>query len=164
MKQQKVVKKLDKFFEENSQILERIAIYEIAGGYCAFKDYNICKEAGEWKVTKNNNPCGTFNTVKNAMSWCIADKYSQTKLRDEISELVNKRHSVAIDLDVRSKIAKKLSKNNTSIEDKVQSRRYQLDAIDFRLDKCSNLAKYWQIQGFIYETARSGRTSPYRTN
>jgi hypothetical protein len=56
------------------------------------------------------------------------------------------------------------SARREAVHSKIDSRKYRLRCIAEQLDKCINLAKYWQIRGFNNETARTGRTPPHRTN
>ena len=157
--------KLDILINDEYQKLEKIAIYPVDGGYSVFKDYVILDTDGQISLNKNNQNRGEFSSIKTALSWCIADKYGQTTLREEIEKLEQKRFLLAADLDTRSKLAKKITRNSTciGINAKLETRKYKLAQLDFQLDKCSNLAKYWQIRGFINETARPGRTPSHRT-
>jgi hypothetical protein len=67
------------------------------------------------------------------------------------------------DLAVRTALAERM-RDRTFVEAKIDTKRCRLQQLDFRLDKCVNLAKYWQTQGFNNETVRTGRTPSKRTS
>lgn len=137
------------------------------GSYSVFGQFVITPQnANECIVTKHNTLCGEFTSVKSALSWCIAEKHKQYSLSNSILLLETKRIRLLGDLNVRSGLMKKIkdSQHRSMVELKLQARKDRLKLLEDELTKCINLAKYWQIQGFNNETARTGRTTSQRTN
>lgn len=109
------------------------------------------------------NAVGEFTSPRLAVAWCIADKHNQQRLKEDIQRLDRQKSMLIADLSVRSALADRMQ-DRSLIEDKIDTKRLRLRQIDFRLDKCVNLAKYWQTQGFNNETVRTGRTPSKRTS
>lgn len=114
-------------------------------------------------LEKHGNVVGEFTSSRLAVAWCIADKYNQQRLREDIQRLDRQKSMLVGDLSVRSALADRM-RDRSFVEAKIDTKRLRLRQIDFRLDKCVNLAKYWQTQGFNNETVRTGRTSSKRTS
>jgi hypothetical protein len=123
-------------------------------------------EEGAIKVFKNESAQAVFSSVKTALSWCVSDKYSQRRLRDEIERLDAKKMLLQADLAVRSASLGKGTKRELRAiaEDKINERKYRLKRLDLQLAKCINLAKYWQLRGFNNETSRTGQQPSHRTS
>lgn len=168
IKSQKFLKRLQQLAEEEFPSLQQnILISTGNNSYEAFGNYLIESRApGAFLVSKNSVPQGEFTSTRSALSWCIADKYNQMSLRDEILILEKKKIQLSADLHVRSALVTKFKDYSmrSTADVKLSARRDRLSQINFQLDKCVNLAKYWQIRGFNNETARPGRTPTYRTN
>ena len=165
---QKVLNHLQRLAEEEFPSLQQNILipvenncYEVFGNYLIKLTHNSA-----FLVHKNNVPCGEFSSTRSALSWCIADKYNQLSLRDEILVLDSRKIMLAADLFVRSTLVAGFKNYTTrsAADGKISARRDRLSQVIIRLDKCVNLAKYWQIRGFNNETARPGRTPTNRTN
>ena len=160
MKRQQAIQRLEQIIEQDLCDLEKTIILADGKRYLVFGKYRIEPEGDIWIVIKNTLKVGEFGEVRSAMSWCIADKYHQHGLRENISRLEKHRLMLKSDIKVRSG----LKINSEAVAMKIETRRYRLQQIDFQLDKCINQAKYWQIRGFNNETQRTGRTASHRTN
>lgn len=168
IKNQKVLNRLQRFAEEEFPSLQQNILIPVENNsYEAFGNYLIKPSGtGTFLVDKMTVPCGEFSSTRSALSWCIADKYNQLGLRDKILVLESKKIMLTADLFVRSTLAAGF-KNYTirsAADTKISAKRDRLSQLNFQLDKCVNLAKYWQIRGFNNETARPGRTPTNRTN
>lgn len=167
MKKQQAINKLLNLVKDDIPQLEKNSIIPQDSGYLAFGKYHISPPVdGIVTVHKQTQLCGEFNNVKTALSWCIADKFRQFKLADQILQLEKQIIMVVADLHVRSTLASRFKTpgQRSATEPKLSARRYRLTQLNHHLDKCVNLAKYWQIRGFNNETARTGRQASYRTN
>ena len=162
MKRQQALKRLEEILEQDLNDLEKTIILADGKRYLVFGCYRIepTDFADVWVVLKHQQEIGEFSEVRSALSWCIADKYNQYHLRENISRLEKHKLLLKADLKVRSG----LKSGSDAVATKINTRRYRLQQIDFQLDKCINLAKYWQIRGFNNETQRIGRTTSHRTN
>ena len=164
MKRQQALERLERIIEQDLPTLERNAIIPQDSGYLAFGRYHIQEIDDVYEVTKYSNVCGHFTSLRGAISWCIADKYNQHRLRWDIHRLEKHKLMVQSDFKTRSALARRSKKPHDGLDAKPETRQYQLAQIDFQLDKCINQAKYWQIRGFNNETQRTGRTPSHRTN
>ena len=160
MKRQQAIRRLEEIIERDLNDLEKNVIVADGKRYLVFGRYEIEPANGAWTVIKYRTLVGEFSSVRSAMSWCIADKYNQHSLRENIRRIDS--HKLLLEADIRARSAIKASGEARHV--KIDTRRYRLQQLDFQLDKCINLAKYWQIRGFNNETQRTGRTPSHRTN
>jgi hypothetical protein len=146
--------------------LEKNIIFPDGTGHSVFGTYFIQKEQNTFVVYKQQQVKDSFSSTKTALSWCIADKYNQHALRDKIASLDLLQTRVANDVQTRSDSARRQATPELReiATVKVNSRKDKLQHINNELDKCTNLAKYWQIRGFNNEIARTRRPAPNRTN
>jgi hypothetical protein len=124
----------------------------------AFGRYTIIRNAQSFQVYRSATlavePCSS----KVAISWCVADKYGKDTLAKELitydleverrsNEIMYYRNTLAHSQDstLRFVVADRLAQSLASL-------KYAQE----QLDKCVNLAKYWQLKGFKDETARIG--------
>jgi hypothetical protein len=168
IKNQKVLNQIQRLAEEEFPSLQQNILISVENNsYEVFGNYLIKPSGnGSFLVIKNNVPCGEFSSTRSSLSWCIADKCNQLRLRDEILLLDSKKIMLTADLFVRSTLVAGFKNYTTrsATDIKISARRDRLSQVTLRLDKCVNLAKYWQIRGFNNETARPGRTPTNRTN
>ena len=164
MKRQQAIERLHSILEQDLSTIEKNVIVPDGSGYMAFGRYHIQSLDGVYEVTKYQLVCGHFTSLRGAISWCIADKYNQHRLRSDIHRLEKQKLMLQSDFKVRSALAKRSKNSHDGIDAKLETRQYQLAQIEFQLDKCINQAKYWQIRGFNNETQRTGRTPSHRTN
>ena len=158
--------RLEQLMETDMDYLINLAILQENGAYHVFGKY-IIQPAAEstFLVTKNGLAGREFSALRYALSWCIADKYSNADLANDIQHLDEQRIRVKNDVTVRSTLAAKITDTNRReiTQVKIVARKQELKAIENRLTKCVSLAKYCQIRGFNRdETARTRRTQQTR--
>ena len=130
-----------------------------AGEYEAFCRYRIAQEQQQYRVYRRGHDCGVFSSTRLALSWCIADHNRKHELSRDLAALDHELQLISTDLTVRVGIAER-SRRPQFREDvftKLQGRIIRRRELEHRLDKCVDLAKYWQQRGFTYETARTSR-------
>lgn len=162
MKRQEALKRLEHLIDSNFPSIEHNSIIPIDDEYLVFGHYRISGK----QVYKHTTEIGEFSSQKVALCWCIADKYQQHRLAQDILHLEHLVTSMSADLKVRSHLAQHLRNPvyRENVQIKLERKRSQLREVQERLDKCVNLAKYLQIRGFNNETARTGRTASHRTS
>ena len=106
-----------------------------------------------------------FATLKSAVSWCIADKFRQYSLCQEIKNLDQDQTRLNDDINTTLHILKDLTniEQKNIVEVKLQNKQLKLDLVHNSLLKCANRAKYWQIRGFNDEIARTRRQASNTT-
>lgn len=151
--------------EEDLPSLGENLILSDGNDYRVFGRYEILQQPQGFLVRKGNDSIGFFGQLRIALSWCVADKYSQGHLAENILQLEQRRQEASADLRVRAKIYEKLPVDRKDlIETKIERRRERLVDINNQLTRCVSLAKYWQIRGFNNETERIGRQASNRKN
>ena len=158
-KQQQALKKLQDIVASDLPGLERNIIMRDGQDVIAFGHYKIIPQDGMFQVIRWATPMGSFSTSRLALSWCIADKYQKYALSHDIMRFSQQQNSLISDLRTRSALARSI-KNvewRENVGGKIEHKKQLLQSIEFQLDKCVNLAKYWQLRGFNNETARTGR-------
>jgi len=166
--QPQTLEKLHRMVERDMPMLEHISIIKEDNRYLVFGIYQVTHDPGTGRVAVSKNDIfrHEFTGLRTALSWCIADKYQQFPLTQNIERLDADKSSLEADLAVRQPLAHRIKDAflRESVMLKIDTRKRRLIAVTDQLDKCVNLAKYWQIRGFNNETARTGRTSTTRTN
>ena len=99
------------------------------------------------------------------MSWCIADKFNQFTLAQELKDIDAKLHNIATDIAVRAAIAERSTNWDfrNEVGTKLETKIIHKKTMENQLTKCVNLAKYLQQRGFNNETARTGRGQSNKT-
>ena len=166
MKKQQAFKKLQTIVAADIPELERNSILKDGEDVVAFGNYRIRPIRGMFVVTRWADPVAEFSSSRLALSWCIADRYQKYTLANDIMRLVRQQNLLRADLQVRSALSKKIQQPHwrENVELKIQRKKQRLQYVEIQLDKCVNLAKYWQLRGFNNETARTGRTASPRTS
>lgn len=166
MKKHQALARLRQLIEPELLALERNIIIADGSGFMVFGCYRIDPQSGHYRVSKHGLDRGEFSAVPTALSWCIADKYQQHGLSTSIMRLEQQKLLLQADIHTRSILSKGIRSRDLreSVEAKIATRKSRLQAVDERLTKCVNLAKYWQQRGFNNETARTGRTPSHRSS
>ena len=165
MNQQRIFERLKDIVKDQIPTIEQNLIFRDEAGYSVFGKYYIRKQEHVFVVTKNLSPAGTFGSLQTAISWCIADKYGQRYLANEILQLDTQHIVEQQDYTARYKIWQKMKEpQREQLRFKIEDRQARLTAIKQRLSECIDRAKYWQTKGFNNETSRTGRSSPNRTS
>lgn len=134
------------------------AIFRMGEDVHAFGRYLIHRSRDGYQIFRGATLAAETGSSRVAISWCIADKLNKHELTQEIiwadqavewrtKEIENYRHT----LDISQDQAKKYI-----VADRLADAQIKLKSAQERLDKCLNLAKYWQHKGFNNETARTG--------
>jgi len=166
MKSHQALKKLQKLVSADLPEIERNSIIRDGQDIIAFKHYRIIPYNGMFRVVKWDNIAGEFSSTRLALSWCIADRYQKHSLSRDIKRFSEQQNLLSADLRARSALSKNIKQPQwrENVELKIQRKRQILEHIEIQLDKCVNLAKYWQQRGFNNETARTGRTASPRAS
>jgi hypothetical protein len=167
MKQQRALERLEQIITPDlEELCRNLIVEDDLGGVWAFGHYYLVKQEQGVLVTKREVEKGTFSSMRTALSWCVADKYQQFVLSEEIIKLDHDRWALKTDIDTRSRVNQTIKdpERRESIDTKLTTKRIKLRGLTERLDKCVSLAKYWQIRGFNNEIARTRRPTPNRTN
>ena len=130
----------------------------------AFGVYSINKNINQFKIYKNRVQVAETASAKNALAWCIADKYNIPSLKTKILHLDAMFATKNADIAFLKHALKTATEFNriTVLEDKLQDTLYKAKHTKNLLDKCINSAKYYQLKGFENETSRLGIKSPNR--
>jgi hypothetical protein len=134
------------------------AILRLDGVIRAFGRYTIVRNSKSYQVYRNATLAVEPCSGKVAISWCIADKYGKNSLAYDLiaheqeverrsDEIVYYRNTLAHSQDSTLKFV---------VADRLVESQARLKYAQEQLDKCVNLAKYWQLKGFKDETARIG--------
>jgi hypothetical protein len=137
--------------------IDNIIVNDNCNGFIAFGRYHLQPdETGCW-VYLETSTAGHFSSKKTAISWCVADKYHQYKLANQILLLDQKKQLLAADVDCRRRqiTHSKDAEFTETVTAKMTPKLSQLTSINAELDKCLKTAKYFQIRGFSNETART---------
>jgi hypothetical protein len=163
---QQAVQRLEKLLEQDLENLKNTAIIKDGSKFYAFDRYVIEPESRQYRVTKYSCDVGLFDSLRSATSWCIADKYNQIQLCMDLKRLDHHKFLLGSDIAAREALGRRTQDpiRREIVDAKLATKKTQLRAISEQLDKCVNLAKYWQIRGFNNETARTGRTASNRTS
>ena len=166
MKRQDYLQRLQQVIEPELMRMLSNAILPEGTGYLAFGRYHISGTAGTWTVDQPRRDSRAFSSARLALAWCIADKFQQHHITHEIIKLDTAKSMLTADIHVRASLQQHMRSQDlrSTVDTKLHSRRQRLQEIETRLDKCINLAKYWQIRGFNNETARTGRTPSHRSS
>lgn len=150
--------KLERFAErEFYRNLDQMIVEDTFGGYVVFGKYHIEPQNYGFLVSTATSVVHCFDSKRNAVSWCVADKYNQINLANNILTLDRKKQSLAADIQCRQGVARRSRSDHfyEIINMKVQPKQSLLSSVASELEKCVNLAKYMQIRGFSNETART---------
>ena len=148
-------------FAESAATMESLknSVVNTGDGYLVFGQYRLIDSHGTYSVYKFDDIVGNFSNKRSAISWCVAEKYNQTKLSNEIKTLDAKKHQMELDIRARQQIADRSRQQDfyDIVESKLAPKILYYNSVKSELEKCINSAKYLQIRGFNNETARSSR-------
>jgi hypothetical protein len=164
-KSQTALDRLQNLIDTDLPHISKNIIVEISNNvYRVFDRYTLhVQKNRRAHILRGQDLVAEFTTARLAMAWCIADKHNQQSLRDQILMLDRQKSMMADDLYVRSALVERM-RDRSALEIKLDTKRLKLKQLDFRLDKCVSLAKYWQTQGSNDETVRTGRAPSKRTS
>ena len=158
--------KLQSLFENDLEILERNAIFRDQDRYSVFGRYDIQVSPDRVQVSQDQQPVADFSDLRTAMSWCIAKKYHQAELAQDLVKLDREHDRLQQDLDFTRELLSRIQDRDRRfvVSTKIDHHRARLHHIKDRLSKCISRAKYCQIRGFNDEIARTRRPAPHRTS
>ena len=122
--------------------------------YRVFGKYEIIKVENKFHVFCSATKIGEFQSVKNAVSWCVAAKNQRFELAATILDLDNRIHSIKNDITVRTAIAVRCKTENfqNDLTIKIENKNIRKLQLEHDLRECINLTKYLQYKGFTNET------------
>ena len=149
------------------QVLEQIAREHLMGNNAivfmddeitAFGRYKIKCNKSSYRVYRYSQLAAEPRSSRVAISWCIADKYNQTRLARELLTLENELERREIEISHYKSFLKRTKDQQKKlvIMDRLQESIMRSRQVKDQLNKCINSAKYWQQKGFENETVRTG--------
>lgn len=151
---------------ELRKLMPNIIWRDEQGDYHVFGRYSIRSNRQGCEVWSPTDLVGRFMGTKTALSWCIADKFQRLNLAREIQTVDRSLQNLKNDIFVRTGVASRVknSRLQEAIETKLETKIIRRKELELQLEKCINLAKYYQQRGFNNETARNIRTGSNKTN
>lgn len=160
--------KLERFAEQElKRNLHAIIVPDNEGGYIAFGKYHLVPDTRGYKVyTTTSDASNLFSNKRSAISWCVADRYNQLNLAQNIRILDQKKQTLEADIYCRRTNAERSKTQDfyETVNTKIQPKLDRYNSLTAELEKCLNSAKYLQIRGFNNETARPSGTTSRKTN
>lgn len=161
----KVSRKLAVLAEKELPHLLENVIVQDGEKYRAFGKYTLQPGQQGTDVFLRDDAVGQFGSSKSALAWCVADKLNHYNLARQIQQLDQSLTRLRNDIYTRKNIADRMSGCAwETVITKVSCRQEQSQLLEQQLNKCINLAKYWQLRGNSNETERTGRDTPRNTN
>ena len=154
--------KLERFAErEFKRNLDNMIVKEDDGSYVVFGKYHVTQQTHGYMVSTWSSDIHCFDSKRNAVSWCVADKFNQLTLANTILNLDRKKQTLTADIHCRQGVGRHSQSDHfyEIINMKVQPKQILLNSVSTELEKCVNSAKYMQIRGFSNETARTSGPS-----
>jgi hypothetical protein len=149
-KEQKLERWAEKEFERKVSNI----ILDNAGTYIVFGSYLLKPDDTGCCVESYNSHIHTFANKRTAISWCVAEKYRQYNLSNNIKVLDRKKQLLQADIRCRQGQAQRGRHEDfyEIVNTKIQPKKAVYEAVTAELEKCINLAKYLQLRGFSNET------------
>jgi hypothetical protein len=160
------LKKLEQIIRHDTALITGNFIVKEGNTYFAFERYQIIPKKHRVTVKRYGNDMGEFTSTRTAMGWCVADKYNQLNLADDIIRLDQQRSRLRDDLEVQERMLPKFrgADYREILRLKIDTKKQLLKDTEERLNKCVGVAKYWQIRGFNDEIERTRRSASNRTS
>lgn len=157
MKPKEFDKRIQAILGDTFEYARNNSIVSTGTGFLVFDRYTVTNQDGVIQVMHRNQLVSNFTTQKTALTWCIFDKLNQVKNADETLELDQRRRRVQDDLSLVQQLFHRYRDPvvRDSVAAKISHKQQTLFDINARLEKCANLAKYWQTKGFNDEIART---------
>jgi len=136
------------------------------GEYDLFDTFQVREHDDMAQVFRSQQKIQEFSSVRLALCWCIAQKYQQSSLCNEIVQLDRDYLRLKNMQDALTSIVKKTRDREQRLITRIKSEdnAHKLALVKNRLAKCVSRAKYLQIRGFNDEIARTRRPTPHRTS
>jgi hypothetical protein len=166
MKNTQAIDRLAEIVKGDLESLSHNAMIKVDGNYELFNYYTVVKNANKTcTVTKYLRDSRKFSSIQPAVAWCIADKLQRFDTARQISDLDQQCNAIRNDVAITQKMTSRITDSSRQeiVIAKLIHKQSNLKAMENQLTKCINLAKYWQIKGFIRdETARPRNPTPTR--
>jgi hypothetical protein len=160
------LQRLESMLSSDINDMKQNLMFKIDDRYHLFERYQLQKIKDGVMVIGPGANTQVFSGFRSAVSWCIADKFNKWDLCNEIYLLDQQKSRLEPDVEVTQQLLRKQRpgdiKEITGL--KLDHKIMLLKEVKKRLDKCVNLAKYWQLRGFDNEIARTRRPTPNRTH
>lgn len=149
------------------KVLEKIAREYLMGSNAivfmdneimAFGRYTIKKDKNHYRIYRHKQLAAEPLSGRVAISWCVADKYNQTRLAKELINLETELERRENEINHFRSFLKRTKDQQKKlvIMDRLQESIMRSRQVKDQLNKCINSAKYWQQKGFENETVRTG--------
>ena len=160
--------KLERFAEQEiKRNIHTLIVPDDNGGYVAFGQYHLVPDTQGYRVyTLTSDVSSLFSNKRSALGWCVADRYNQLNLAQNIRILDQKKQILEADIHCRRTTAERSKTQDfyETVNTKIQPKIDKYNSLNAELEKCLNSAKYLQIRGFNNETARPSGTPSRKTN
>ena len=142
--------------QELPKLLDKL-ILEDDNGWKVFNSYKLEQQSQGFAVRHYSRDVGVFSSKRIALSWCILSKKNRHKDADKLQLLDAYKFRIQNQVDfLRRQLAQVKDYDlQELVFCKLTAEENKLELTNRELDKCVNLAKYSQLQGFYNETARS---------
>lgn len=150
--------KLERWAErEIERNIDHIILEHQNGSILAFGRYDIRPSNTGVTVWLNDENLGSFSSRKIALSWCVAHRRNMINFYTHLEALDRRGSDLLADITFskRSAAQARNSATRSIINDKIQTKLWQANMIRCELEKYVHKAKYIQLRGFEYETART---------
>jgi len=141
------------FFNKEKQKIQENIIIKTRDGYKAFGIYQL--SAREQFITvdilKNDRNIGEFANFKNALAWCIADKFNQIELASSIKHLDHSFQRINNELQITRKSIVSNKRSRDVLISKFYTKVSVLENLKNQIRKYVEQAKYLQTRGFYHE-------------
>ena len=144
--------KLERWAQRHvKRVLPEIIVEDDEGGLIVFGRYRLISENGQLTVYCYDDVVDRFSDKKTALSWCVADRFNQVKLAQNIRILDRKRQMLTADIHCRRARAQRSGNLafRETVTTKISPKIQNLMAVNQELEKCVNSAKYLQQKGFV---------------
>ena len=145
--------------KELPALIDNLIIQE-DDSFSVFGRYNLYSFDHVFKLYDRSDYRGDFTSTRSALAWCIADKYNDINLSNQIAWLDQDLQRHRMDLQTTQAQAESTSSGRQweILTGKISHRKSLIAATQSQLSKCVDRAKYYQIRGFSNETSRTGRS------
>lgn len=158
MKKSKAInQRLAKLCQEELPSLSKVLIAGDDDNIQMFGRYTLRKIDRVWLVEiANRATVKQFPTAKIAACWCIAHRNESFDITFKIEKYLAEFEIYSTESDRYKKMISKVSDFGKAeiLESKRSQAQFKADVAHRELDKCLNIAKYWQTIGFNNETSR----------
>lgn len=143
----------------NDEILSNSAesMVKIKDSYIIFGKYRIVENSDLWNVYDHSELTASFSSSRSALSWCILNNLGHYDACRDLTFYDNFYSFKKTDLE-RFKIKISTTKDPNArqiLAAKASQSLIEKFQLKKQLNKCINLAKYYQTRGIDNETART---------